>query len=128
MRKCILRWNSAVAHGISTTIEGKKTIIGSYHFVFEDENCRIPQGMEGKIPSASTGIFPPLSGGRRQPGGGDLYRGSSAGGSGADAIEMLRRAGISKIVMMTGDSEQTAAAVAARVGVGRILFRGPAGG
>lgn len=38
-----------VAHGISTTIEGKTAIIGSYHFVFEDENCKIPEGEEAKF-------------------------------------------------------------------------------
>ena len=38
-----------VAHGISTTIEGKTAVIGSYHFVFEDENCKIPAGEEAKF-------------------------------------------------------------------------------
>ena len=38
-----------VAHGISTTIEGKKAVIGSHHFVFEDEKCTIPEGMEERF-------------------------------------------------------------------------------
>ena len=38
-----------VAHGISTTVEGRKTIIGSYHFVFEDEGCVVPEGMQEKF-------------------------------------------------------------------------------
>ena len=46
-----------VAHGISSTIEGKKVIIGSYHFVFEDEKCVIPEGKEEIFDSTSGGIL-----------------------------------------------------------------------
>ena len=106
----------AVAHGISTTIEGKKTIIGSYHFVFEDEKCRIPQGMEEKfrqLPPEYSRLYLAEEGSLAAV----ICIADPLREEAADAIEMLRRAGISKIVMMTGDSEQTAAAVAARVGV-----------
>ena len=44
MRKCIQKVEYIVAHGISTTIEGKKAVIGSWHFVMEDEKCVIPEG------------------------------------------------------------------------------------
>jgi len=105
-----------VAHGISTTIDGKKAVIGSYHFVFEDEQCRIPEGMQETFDSlpeeysllylaiehvleAVICIEDPL---REE----------------AEAvINSVRRAGISKVVMMTGDSRKTASAIAAKVGV-----------
>ena len=105
-----------VAHGISSSIESKKVVIGSYHFVFEDEKCRIREGHEGKfdqlapeyshlylavegVLEAVICIEDPL---REE----------------ADAvIRSLKGAGFKKVVMMTGDSERTAAAVAARVGV-----------
>jgi len=105
-----------VAHGIATTIEGKRAVIGSYHFILEDEHCIIPETMheifetlpmeyshlylaiEGKL-AAVICIEDPL---REEA---------------ADAIRALKEAGIRKVVMMTGDSERTAAAIAARVGV-----------
>ncbi|MGN0293419.1 MAG: heavy metal translocating P-type ATPase [Lachnospiraceae bacterium] len=105
-----------VAHGISTTIEGKKAIIGSHHFVFEDEGCTIPEGMQKRFDSlpaeyshlylavekelaAVICIEDPL-----RPEAGEVVR-------------MLKMAGIRKVVMMTGDSERTARAIAQKVGV-----------
>lgn len=105
-----------VAHGISSTVEGKKVVIGSYHFVFEDENCHVPDGEDGKLAelnpeyshlylavsgelSAVICIHDPL-------------RVESAG-----AIAALHRFGVKKVVMMTGDNERTAAAVAKAVGI-----------
>ncbi|MDD6628361.1 MAG: heavy metal translocating P-type ATPase [Lachnospiraceae bacterium] len=105
-----------VSHGISSQVEGRKVIIGSNHFVFEDEQCRIPENaqdifdnlppeyshlylaVEGEL-AAVICIEDPL---RREA---------------AEVIGMLRESGISKLVMMTGDSERTASAVAAKVGV-----------
>lgn len=105
-----------VAHGIATSINGKRTVIGSYHFVFEDEKCVVPAGkeplfeslplyyshlylaIEGKL-SAVICIEDPL-------------RDESAA-----VVTSLKKAGISKVVMMTGDSERTASVIAKKVGV-----------
>ncbi len=105
-----------VAHGIATSINGKRTVIGSYHFVFEDENCVVPAGkeplfeslplyyshlylaIEGKL-SAVICIEDPLR------------------DEAAAVVNSLKKAGISKVVMMTGDSERTASVIAKKVGV-----------
>ena len=105
-----------VAHGISSSVEDKKVIIGSYHFVFEDEKTVIPEdkreilenlpqeyshlymAIEGKL-SAVICIEDPL-----RP-------------EAADVIRELKKAGISKVVMMTGDNEHTAKAIAEKVGI-----------
>ena len=105
-----------VAHGIATSINGKRTVIGSYHFVFEDEKCVVPAGkeplfeslplyyshlylaIEGKL-SAVICIEDPL---REEA---------------AAVVTSLKKAGISKVVMMTGDSERTASVIAKKVGV-----------
>lgn len=100
-----------VAHGIATSINGKRTVIGSYHFVFEDEKCVVPAGkeplfeslplyyshlylaIEGKL-SAVICIEDPLR------------------DEAAAVVTSLKKAGISKVVMMTGDSERTASVIA----------------
>lgn len=105
-----------VAHGIATSINGKRTLIGSYHFVFEDEKCVVPAGkeplfeslplyyshlylaIEGKL-SAVICIEDPLR------------------DEAAAVVTSLKKAGISKVVMMTGDSERTASVIAKKVGV-----------
>lgn len=105
-----------VAHGIATSINGKRTVIGSYHFVFEDEKCVVPAGkeplfeslplyyshlylaVEGKL-SAVICIEDPLR------------------DEAAAVVTSLKKAGISKVVMMTGDSERTASVIAKKVGV-----------
>ena len=105
-----------VAHGISTTIEDHKTVIGSYHFVFEDEKCVIPEDGKAKfdnIPEEYSHLYLAIDGRLaaviciEDP----LREEAKA------SVDALRAAGISKIVMMTGDSERTAAAIARRVGV-----------
>ena len=105
-----------VAHGISTTIEGHKAVIGSYHFVFEDEKCAIPEEGREKfeaIPEEYSHLYLAIDGRLsaviciEDP----LREEAKA------SVEALCAAGISKIVMMTGDSERTAAAIAKRVGV-----------
>ena len=105
-----------VAHGIASTIQEKRVVIGSYHFVFEDENCVIPAGEQEKFDSLS----PEIS---------HLYLAIEGVLSAVIGIEdplreeapavlaALKAAGITKAVMMTGDSERTAAAVAAKIGV-----------
>ena len=105
-----------VAHGISSRVEGKKVIIGSYHFVFEDEQCEIPEGMEQtfhELPGELSQLYLAIEGKLaaviciEDP----LRKEASA------VIKQLRKNGFTKIVMMTGDSERTAASVAHKVGV-----------
>ena len=105
-----------VAHGISTTINGKRAVIGSSHFVFEDEKCTIPEGKEElfeNLPVEYTHLYLAIENQLaaviciEDP----LREEAEA------VITSLRKAGLSKIVMMTGDSERTAHAIAERVGV-----------
>ena len=96
-----------VAHGISSYIEGKKTIIGSSHFVFEDEKCRIrPEYQErfDTLPEEYSHLFLAIDG--------ELVAVICI-----EMVRFLKEEGVSKIVMMTGDSERTAASIAKRVGV-----------
>ena len=105
-----------VAHGISSSIDGKKVVIGSYHFVFEDEGCVIPEdkielyeslskthshlfmGIDGRL-AAVISIKDPV-----RP-------------ESAEVVSRLKKLGIKKVVMMTGDSDRTAKAIAEQVGV-----------
>ena len=96
-----------VAHGISTTINGEKAIIGSYHFVFEDENSIIPEGMEEKfrhLPEEYSHLYLALEGVLaaviciEDP-----LRPEAAGN-----YPSAEKSRSEKIVMMTGDSERTA--------------------
>ncbi len=103
-----------VAHGISSSVDGEKVVIGSYHFVIEDEKCQIPDerifrhlpkqyshlylAIGGKV-SAVICIHDPL---REEA---------------HEVIEKLHKCGLSNIVMMTGDNERTAKAIAEQVGV-----------
>lgn len=108
--------NYIVAHGIASEIDGKRVVIGSYHFVFEDENCTIPEeyrqrftelpaeyshlylAIEGKL-SAVICIEDPL---REEA---------------KDVVAALKGAGIRKVVMMTGDNAKTASSIAEKVGI-----------
>ena len=105
-----------VAHGISTTIDGKRAIIGSHHFVFEDEQCKIPDGMQetfDHLPKEYSHLYLAIEGELaavicvEDP----LREEAEA------VVNSLKKAGISKVVMMTGDSDRTARAIAKRVGV-----------
>lgn len=105
-----------VAHGISTMIDGKRAVIGSYHFVFEDENCSIPEDMRQQfdaLPSEYSHLYLAMEHVLaaviciEDP----LREEAEA------VIRSLKKVGISKVVMMTGDSERTASAIAKRVGV-----------
>ncbi len=105
-----------VAHGISTTIEDKKAVIGSYHFVFEDEGCKIPRGGKRKfdrLPDEYSHLYLAVEGKLAAV----ILIEDPIREEAADVIRALRERGISNIVMMTGDSEKTAASIAARVGV-----------
>lgn len=105
-----------VAHGISSLVGNEKVVIGSYHFVFEDENCTVPQDEQDKfntIPNEYSQLYmainrtlvavicieDPIKDNVKQ------------------TLDDLRTNGIDKIVMMTGDSERTAKAVAEKLGI-----------
>lgn len=105
-----------VAHGISTMVEGKKTIIGSYHFVFEDEKCVVPEGMEERfqaIPPEYSQLFLAIE----QELAAVICIEDPLREEAKEIVESLKKAGIKKVVMMTGDSERTAKVIAQAVGV-----------
>lgn len=105
-----------VAHGISSSIDDKKVLIGSSHFIFEDEGCTIPSEYQDRYHS----LKPEYS---------HLYLAiekqlvavicieDPLREEATEMVRDLKKAGIRKVVMMTGDSERTAAAIAKRVGV-----------
>lgn len=105
-----------VAHGISSIYEGKHVLIGSHHFIFDDEHCTVPKGEEEKLAS----IPPELSALYLAVDGelttviliSDPLRKEAVG-----VIQDLKALGIDKVVMMTGDNKKTAHAVARMVGV-----------
>ena len=108
-----------VAHGISSMVEGKKVLIGSAHFVFEDEGCRIPAGEEAAfaaLPDAYSHLYLCIAGELaaviciHDP----LRREAPA------AVAALHRCGFANVVMMTGDNRKTAEAVARQVGVDAV--------
>ena len=108
-----------VAHGISSVVDDKKVLIGSAHFVFEDEGCRVPEGEEDKfefLPSEYSHLYLCIAGELaaviciHDP----LRKEAKA------AVRALHELGIDKVVMMTGDSRKTAEAVAAEVGVDAV--------
>ena len=105
-----------VAHGISTEIEGKRAVIGSYHFVFEDEKCRIPEGKEELFESLS-GEYSHLYLAMEQELAAVIRIEDPLRDEAVEVIRLLKEEGIANIVMMTGDSERTAVSIAKRVGV-----------
>lgn len=105
-----------VAHGISSTVEGRKVVIGSYHFVFEDEGCTVPEDEKDKFDGISdeySHLYLAVSGVLRAV----ICIADPLRPEAAAVISALHKAGINKVVMMTGDNEKTAAAVARAVGV-----------
>lgn len=105
-----------VAHGIASYIDGAKVVIGSHHFVFEDEGCIVPAEEQSKfdaIPNEYSQLYL-ASGGVLV---GVICISDPLRPEAAQVLDELRELGISKIIMMTGDNERTAAAVARRVGV-----------
>ena len=109
-----------VAHGIASRVGGKRVVIGSAHFIFEDEGCTIPAGEQAKF----DGLDPQYS---------HLYLATSGVLVGviciadplrpeaAQVLRQLQKLGITQTVMMTGDSDRTARAIAAQVGVDRCF-------
>lgn len=105
-----------VAHGISSKINDKKVVIGSYHFVFEDEKCAVPDGMMeefDKLPSEGSHLFMAIDHELAAV----ICIEDPLREEAAAVVRKLKETGISKVVMMTGDSDRTAKAIAARVGV-----------
>ena len=109
-----------VAHGIASRVGGERVVIGSHHFVFEDEHCTVPAGEMDKF----NDLDPQYS---------HLYMAASGQLVGviciadplrpeaAQVLRQLRKLGISNTVMMTGDSDRTAAAIAKQVGVNQYF-------
>ena len=105
-----------VAHGIASYIGQERVVIGSYHFVFEDEKCVIPQGEEEKfedLPEEYSHLYMAIGGVLAAV----ICIQDPLREEAPEAIRRLKELGISKVVMMTGDSERTARAIARRVGV-----------
>ena len=105
-----------VAHGISSTVENEKVIIGSAHFVFEDEKCVVPEGYEeqfNSLPSEYSHLYMAIENRLAAV----ICIEDPLRDEAAAVVNSLKTAGIKKVVMMTGDSERTASAIAARVGV-----------
>ena len=109
-----------VAHGITSSIDGKRASIGSYHFIFEDEGCRIPAGEEDKfecLPAKYSLLYLAIAGELAAV----ICIEDPVREGVADVIEELRSRGFSRIVMMTGDNEKTASYVAEETGVDEFL-------
>lgn len=105
-----------VAHGIATSINCKRTVIGSYHFVFEDEKCVVPAGKEQlfeSLPLYYSHLYLAVEGMLSAV----ICIEDPLRDEAAAVVTSLKKAGISKVVMMTGDSERTASVIAKKVGV-----------
>ncbi|MDD3360860.1 MAG: heavy metal translocating P-type ATPase [Hespellia sp.] len=105
-----------VAHGISSKVKEHKVIIGSSHFVFEDENCIVPENGKEKfetLPAEYSHLYLAIDGMLCAV----ICIEDPIREEAAAVINTLKLSGIHKVVMMTGDSERTAKAVAAKVGV-----------
>lgn len=105
-----------VAHGISSTVDGNRVVIGSHHFVFEDEQCSIPFGMQERfnnLRNDCSHLYLAINGQLAAV----ICIEDPLREEAAVVIGQLRAAGLSKIVMMTGDSDRTARTIATKVGV-----------
>ena len=105
-----------VAHGISSTVDGKRVVIGSYHFVFEDEKCVIPEEKKAQfdaLPEEYSHLYLAINNRLSAV----ICIEDPLRDEAKLVVKALRKAGLSKIVMMTGDSDRTASAIARRVGV-----------
>ena len=105
-----------VAHGIASMVNGERVLIGSAHFVFEDEHCRIPEGEQDRFDA-----LPPEYSLLYLAVGGQLAAviciSDPLREEAPSVLSTLRNMGISKTVMLTGDSQRTAGAIAAQLGV-----------
>lgn len=105
-----------VAHGISSFVEGKKVVIGSAHFIFEDEKCVVPEGYQSRfdsLPEEYSHLYLAVDGKLCAV----ICIEDPLREEAAEVIQELKKVGIKNVVMMTGDSDRTARAIAARVGV-----------
>jgi P-type E1-E2 ATPase len=105
-----------VAHGISSSIDGKKVVIGSYHFVFEDEACVIPADKRQKfeeIPGEYSQLYLAIENELAAV----ICIKDPLREEESELVKSLKAAGIQKVVMMTGDNERTAKVIAEKVGV-----------
>ena len=105
-----------VAHGISSTIGDRRIVIGSHHFIFEDEKCNIDEKYRKRfdsLPSGYSYLYMAMDGCLASV----ICIQDPLRKEAAEVIESLRNLGISKIVMMTGDSERTAKTIAKEAGV-----------
>lgn len=105
-----------VAHGISSQIDGAKAIIGSYHFVFQDEGTKIPEGEQEKfdaLPKEYSHLYLAVDGKLDSV----ILIEDPLREEAKDVVAMLHELGISRVVMMTGDNKKTARAVAEKVGI-----------
>ena len=105
-----------VAHGIASRIDGEKVVIGSYHFVFGDEGCVIPAGEQERfdaLPPEYSHLYLAMGGTLA----GVICVADPLREEASAVLNSLRKLGISKAVMMTGDNERTAAVIAKEVGV-----------
>ena len=108
-----------VAHGISSMVENKKVIIGSAHFVFEDEGCCIPEGEQEKydaLPAAYSHLYLCMDGELAAV----ICIHDPLRREAKDAVKALHESGFTNVVMMTGDNRRTAESVAAEVGVDAV--------
>ena len=105
-----------VAHGISSSVDDSKVVIGSHHFVFEDEQCTIPAGMQERfdqLRNDCSHLYMAIDGQLAAV----ICIEDPLREEAADVIRQLRSLGLTKLVMMTGDSDRTARTIAAKVGV-----------
>ncbi|MDO5597101.1 MULTISPECIES: heavy metal translocating P-type ATPase [Acidaminococcus] len=108
-----------VAHGIASMVDGKRIVIGSGHFIFDDEHCVIPEGEEALYenrPEEYSHIYMALDGKLVAI----ICIQDPLRPEAPQVLKNLRKAGFRNLVMMTGDSERTAAAVAAKIGVDKF--------
>lgn len=105
-----------VAHGIYSTIEGKDVVIGSHHFVFEDEHAVIPEGKQelfDQLPEQYSHLYMAIDGKLAAV----ICIEDPLRKEAPEVIRRLKQCGISKVVMMTGDSDRIASTIAHKVGV-----------
>ena len=105
-----------VAHGIATTLHGKRAIIGSHHFVSEDEHVEITAEQQAAIEAQSGGcsVVYLAIGGKLS---GVLCISDPPRAEAREAIGLLKKAGIENVVMLTGDSQKAAEVTAAKLGI-----------
>ena len=104
-----------VAHGIASAVKGERVVIGSAHFVFKDEGCIVPpmeQAAFEALPRQYSHLYLAIDGVLAAV----ICISDPLREEAAEVMDALHRLGVSKIVMLTGDSERTAAAIAAQVG------------